>query len=187
MNPQRYFQEIESDPLRGDRYETIDRMDQPKDVRRLTIKCKNREIVITSDRLVGPVCIRLDKAPCNIYCMFAITKPASPLVDQRNLEGDWDSFVVILNTTTFLNRMCSAAARKRFSYEFRGVEYHDPTNYSGETGPFWKPNTLSYQNEFRFIVRPGSASPIDLKIGSLADITSEVLPLPDINRLIELC
>jgi hypothetical protein len=187
MNSQRYFQEIESDPVRGDRFETTDRVVQPKDLRRLTIKSKNREIVITTDRLVGPVCIRFDKAPCNIYCMFAITEPASPLVDQRNLEGDWDSFVVILNTATFLDRMCSAAAREGFSYELRDVEYYDPTNYSGETGPFWKPNTLSYQKEFRFIVRPGSGSPIDLEIGSLADITSEVLPLSGINRLIELC
>ena len=109
MNSQRYFQGID-DPLRGDRFETTDRLVQPKDLRRLTIKSKNREIVITPDRLV----IRLDKAPCNIYCMFGITEPTTPLVDQRNLEGDWDSFVVILNTATFLDRMCSAAVREGF-------------------------------------------------------------------------
>jgi hypothetical protein len=45
MNSQRYFQEIESDAVRGDRFETTDRVVQPKDLKRLTIKSKNREIV----------------------------------------------------------------------------------------------------------------------------------------------
>jgi hypothetical protein len=70
--------------------------------------------------------------------------------------------------------------------EWRLVEYYDAETYSGETGPFRKPCTFAYQKEFRFIVQPGSSSPINLEIGSLADITSEVLPLTDINRLIDL-
>jgi hypothetical protein len=118
--------------------------------------------------------------------MFAITEPATPLVDERNFQFG-DSFVVIQHTASFLDRMCSAAATQGFYYESGRVQYYDPINYSGETGPFRKPATFSYQNEFRFIVRPGSSSPINLEIGSLADITSEVLPLSDVNQLIELC
>ena len=118
--------------------------------------------------------------------MFAMTEPATPLVDERNLQFD-DSFVVILHTASFLDRMCSAAASQGFYYEPGRVQYYDPTNYSGVTGPFRKPATLSYQNEFRFIVRPGSSSPINLEIGSLADITSEALLSSDINQRIELC
>jgi hypothetical protein len=188
MKPQRYFREMESDAARGDRFETTDRVFQPSELRSLRVKRKDSlsETVITPDRLVGPVLISLDKAPCNIYCMFAITEPATPLVDERNFQFG-DSFVVILHTASFLDRMCSAAAARGFHYESGRVQYYDPIKCSGETGPFRKPATLSYQNEFRFIVRPGSSSPINLEIGSLADITSEVLPLSDINQRIELC
>jgi hypothetical protein len=190
MKPQRFFREMESDAARGDRFETTDRVFQPSELRSLRVKRKDSlsDTVITPDRMLGPVLISLDKAPCNIYCMFAITEPATPLVDERNFQfRGADSFVVILHTASFLDRMCSAAAARGFHYESGRVQYYDPINYSGETGPFRKPATLSYQNEFRFIVRPGSSSPINLEIGSLADITSEVLPLSDINQLIELC
>jgi hypothetical protein len=94
--------------------------------------------------------------------------------------------VVILKTRDFLDRVLAAASSRGLQCEWRLVEYYDAKTYSGETGPFRKPSTFAYQKEFRFIVQPGSSSPINLEIGSLADITSDVLPLSEINRLIDL-
>jgi hypothetical protein len=188
MKPQQDFRKMESDAAREDRFETTDRVFQPNAVKSLTVTSNHspRKFVIQSEHLVGPVLISLANSSCNIYCMFAVTQNATrPPIDPRNF-GFGDSFVAILDTQTFLDRVCSATNSRRFYYELSRVEYYDPENYSGETGPFRKPATHSYQNEFRFIVQPGSCSPIDLEIGSLADITTEVLPVSDSNRLADL-
>ena len=65
------------------------------------------------------------------------------------------------------------------------VEYYTLDKYSGETGPFRKPSYFAYQSEFRLIVRPGIALR-KMVIGNLDDITSDVLPLPEINRIVDL-
>jgi hypothetical protein len=186
--PQRYFQELESDPQRGDRFETTDHVFQPNLITKLIISKHPRpDFVITPDHLRGPVLMSVKGERCNIYCMFAITQPASPLVDEQNLAfGERDAFVVILNTQTFLDRVSSAASSRGLRCECGLVKYCDYESYSGETGPFRKPVTYAHQKEFRFIFQPGCDSPINLEIGSLVDITSDVLPLSDINRLIDL-
>ena len=79
---------------------------------------------------------------------------------------------------------------KRFTYtvetlgliqQYNFVNYYDFDKYSGATGPFRKPSNLAYQNEFRLVVRPG-VTLRRLVIGNLEDITSEVLPLCEINK-----
>jgi hypothetical protein len=189
MKHQEDFRTIESKPRR-DRFETTDRVVQPNALKRLMVRSNHsqREVVIGPDQLAGPLLISLGTLSCNVYCMFALTQQniTCPLVDPDNFEFG-DAFVVILRTRTFLDRVLAAATSRRLQCEWRLVEYYDPKTYSGETGPFRKPASLVYQKEFRFIVQPGSSSPINLEIGSLADITSEVLPLSEINRLIDLC
>jgi hypothetical protein len=185
MRHQQYFREIESDETRSDRFETTDRIVQPNALGQLTVESASKRFVIKPDDLVGPVLISLAKSPCNIYCMFAVTQPVTGLlVDKRNF-GFGDSFLIVLNTQTFLGRVFSAAKSRGFSCQASLVEYYDDQNYSGETGPFRKPAAFSYQNEFRFVVRPGSKEAIQLEVGSLADITSRVHPLSEVNRLVE--
>jgi hypothetical protein len=69
----------------------------------------------------------------------------------------------------------------RLGGEWKFVEYYDVGEHSGDTGPFRKPSTFSYQQEFRIAVYPGSCKPIRLSIGSLVDITTPISPLADIN------
>ena len=188
--PQRYFQELESDPQRGDRTETTDHVFQASEVTKLTITSEHppRNFGITSDHFRSPLRMSVKGERCNIYCMFSITQPTNPLLDERNLAGGgWESFVAIFNTQIFLDRVSLAASSRRLRCEYGLVDYYDPESYSGETGPFRKPSTFAHQKEFRFIFQPGSESPINLEIGSLVDITSKVLPSSDFNRLIELC
>src|SRR5262245_30205479 len=185
MRHQQYFKEIEADEARSDRFESTDRVVQPNALRRLTIESASKRFVIRPDDLAGPVLISLAKSPCNIYCMLAVTQPVTgPLVDQRNFAFG-DSFLIVLNTQTFLDRVFSAAKSRGFSCQAGLVEYYDDQKYSGETGPFRKPAAFSYQNEFRFVVRPACKEAIQLEVGSLADITSRVHPLSQINRLVE--
>jgi hypothetical protein len=177
MNAQKYFREIE-DETRRDRFETTDRIAQPNAFIRLTVESRSKRFVLSP---VDTFLFSSD-TPCNIYCMVRATQTATGLlVDARNCRLG-DSCVVILNTQSFLDRVFSAAKSRGFNCQSGLVEYYDDRNYSGETGPFRKPAAHSWQNEFRFIVWPGSSKPIQLEVGCLEDI-SEIYPVSEFGQL----
>jgi hypothetical protein len=95
------------------------------------------------------------------------------------------AIIVVLRSATFIERVCAKAAERGFQCTYRLVEYYDEETHDGETGPFLKPSRFAYQNEFRFAISPGDIKPICLEVGSLLDITSEILPLARINELIK--
>jgi hypothetical protein len=185
MQPLAYFTHLESDGVRSDRFEGSTRIIQPRDLKEFTF---THPLVGTikgnSEDFAGPVKISLQSTmSCNVYCMFAVSKPVSgEPVDARNLAFG-DSFVLVLNTQEFVNRVSLAAQANGLSGSCGFVEYFDGAEHTGDTGPFRKPDIFAYQNEFRFVMKPGSANPIALEIGSLRDITSEVLPIAHANHV----
>lgn len=185
MKPLSYFTAIESDAVRGDPFEGTDQIIQPKHIGRWTL---NHPVVgafeVDPSELSGPMRFSGDKTSlCNVYCMFAITQPVEGrLVDTRNV-GFGDSFVLILNTKEFLERVTLAAQRAGFSGQCRLVDYFDEDDYSGRVGRFKKRSVFSYQNEFRIAIEPGSEEPVNLRVGSLQDITSEALPSSEVSSL----
>jgi hypothetical protein len=184
MNPLRYFTALEQDAVRGDSFEGTSRILQPKDVGQIRLGEGKNVIVIEPHELTGPM-KHGSKARFNVFCMFSITKPfCQPLVDPRNfLFGD--SFVAITNGAKFFERIELAFSRENLSGEGGFVEYYDAANHSGDTGPFRKPNTFSYQHEFRFVVANGSLEPLKIYLGDSTDIMSEIYPLAEINDLIK--
>jgi hypothetical protein len=187
MNPQNYFSKLDGDLARNDRFEGTDKVFQPNALKHLVIEnnVDGTKIVIRPADMAGPLLMSMGKSSCNVYCMFSVTSVTPGFaVDVRN-HAFGDSFTIVLNTQEFLDRVCSAAKVANFTCEYRLVEYYDPHTHSGETGPFRKPSTFAYQNEFRLIVRPGSIGPIKLAAGSLLDITTPIYPLSDINELVD--
>ena len=190
MNGQRFFSSLEkNDSVRGDKHEGTDRIHQPSDIKNIRIidNDQGTEINIGPDQLAGPVLISLGRQAYNLFCLHAITdhpERGVPIIDERNLAFG-DSFLVILNTQEFVDRIEAAANVAGLNVNYGPVEYYDDGSYSGDTGVFRKPRAYSYQREFRIVVFPGSASPIRLSVGSLEDITTPIYPLADINRLIE--
>jgi hypothetical protein len=183
MNPQTYFANLEGDSLRGDRFEGADRIIQPNALKHLIVQSNvdARKLIIPASQLRGP--LRLSLGKYNIYCMFAVTETAGFSVDERCF-GFGDSFIIVLDTRAFVDRLSAAAKAVHLDLQYRLVKY-DPNVLSGETGPFRKPATFAYQNEFRFVVQPGSCDAIVLRLGSLIDITTDIHPLSEINRLVE--
>lgn len=187
MSPLAEFAKLESDMARGDDFEGTTTIIQPKHVGELHFDTGNVGLGKFSAKpsdLAGPVKIGLSKtASCNVYCMFAVTKPIDgELVSTRNFEFG-DSFVIVLNPTEFLSRVVRAANDAGVSYLNHGlVEYYDADDYSGEVGRFRKRSRFAHQKEFRIVVESGSDIPRKLPIGSLLDITSEVLPLSEVNQ-----
>lgn len=190
MSPLASFAKLESDMVRDDRFEGTTRIVQPKHIGEFVIdtgKAGLGKLNVNPSELAGPVRIGLHQtASCNVYCLFAVTGPVDgELVDRQNFQFG-DSFVLFLNPTEFLNRVVATARKAGFSYlEHRLVEYYDGDDYSGETGRFRKRSLFSYQNEFRIVVEPGTEAARRLIIGGLTDITSEVLPISEVNEILD--
>ncbi|HWX83750.1 MAG TPA: hypothetical protein VNZ48_09155 [Xanthobacteraceae bacterium] len=189
MNSQAWFAAQEKDPPRSDPLEGTSHMIQPRDIGNITIevpKLNLKTIILPAD-LAAATTFALEKDACNIFCMFAVKTfrmgVFSPSVDPRNYQFG-DSFVVVMNTSKFLNRVSAGIKAAGFRGKAALVEYKDPNSHSGPTGPFWKSSDFEYQNEFRIIAQPGSAVARKLPIGDLCDITSDIGPMAIVNSCI---
>ncbi len=200
MNPSTRFAQLENEALatgssadlaRADRFEGTDFIYHPKEHEIIIEgpgaldshgKPQNFKVLIHPEEVAAHTSISLNALSCNIYCMYATTAPQR--VDVRNFSFG-NSSVIILNTLEFLGRFSSAANALGLKHECGLVDYYDLDKHSGPTGPFRKPSSFAYQNEFRLVVRPGSDQARRLEIGNAEDITSEVLPLREINELFD--
>jgi|WetSurMetagenome_2_1015567.scaffolds.fasta_scaffold01252_8 hypothetical protein len=189
MNTLATFTQLESDMARGDCFEGSTTIIQPKDAEIVfdASKIGFGKFTVNPLELTGPVRIALNStASCNIFSMFAITKPTDEkLVDSKNLQFG-DSCVLILNPAEFMKRVFQAAKADSLSPTCAPVEYYDANEFSGETGRFRKRSIFAYQNEYRIVVEPGSDTPIKLFVGSLIDITSDIIPLSEVNQRLDL-
>jgi hypothetical protein len=184
MNTLQYFRDLESDSERGDAFEGDDWIYQPKDIEMTFDDPDAGKYKVVPGDLSGPARITLNRTlACNVYCMFAITGPVDgDLVDKRNYRLG-DSFVLVLNTSEFLSRVSAAASKAGFAGRYGLVQYYDPQEYTGDIGPFRKRKEFSHQREFRLVMQPSPGIPVELSVGSLVDITSEVWPASQVNGL----
>ncbi len=142
MNTLSYFRDLEADIARGDRFEGIDSIIQPKDLGEAYVDSGVPEIgriEIRREDLAGPITIAMNRtASCNIFCLYALIEPVDSLF---TAEHDWfggDSLVLITNTPEFLNRVGKAAREQKLQIREKLVEYYDEKSYSGRVGRFKK-------------------------------------------------
>jgi hypothetical protein len=189
MKPLAEFAKLESDMARGDEFEGATEIIQLHHLKRLVLDGGAAGLhAIDPASVTGQ--FRLAKgetAWCNVYCMFAaINLVDGESVSRQNFQFG-DSFIDVTKIEEFLDRAVDAARDASLSrFESGLVEYFDPEAYTGEVGRFRKRSTFAYQSEFRIAVEPGSVSPRRLFVGSLLDITSEVLPISDVNEYLTL-
>jgi len=184
MNTLQYFRNLETDLERGDAFEGDDWIYQPKDTEITFDDPDVGKYVVVPGELSGPARIALNQTlACNVYCMFAITGPVDgELVDKRNC-GLGESFILVLNTREFLSRVSAAASKVGLAVKYGLVQYYDSQEYKGDVGPFRKRNQFSHQKEFRLVLQPSTGIAVQLSVGSLVDITSEVHPASEVNDL----
>ena len=187
MRTMRYFANQEANAARMDRLEGTFSITQPRDVGDFIFEhpLLGKHHVDPKD-LAGPVIITFNReVERNIFCMFALTGPQeAPLLHNENLNfGAF--FVLVLNRPEFFDRIRKAANLIGLKVDAGLVEYFDENTYSGETGAFRKSSRYSYQREFRMVVTPGLSPYRELVIGNLEDITTPVLPLSDLDSLVD--
>lgn len=186
MKTLRYFAQHEGNSARYDSFEGTSHIIQPWDVGDFIIEHSlvGRHVVDPKE-LAGPVMMRPDKVSgANVFCMFGLMKPQDKLLSPGNLAFG-DSFVLIRNTSEFLDRIAKVAKAQNLGLRGRMVEYFDEETYSGPIGPFLKPLRFSSQQEFRLVVTPGIADFRELIIGNIEDIATPVLPHAEIDNYID--
>jgi len=181
MNTLSYFRELEADTARADRREGVDSIIQPKDLGETYIDTGAPgvgRISIPPEDLAGPITFSMNRTRhCNLFCLYALTKPVKNLLFPR--EHDWfgDSLVLVTNTQEFLNRLGIAATEQKLTMGGAPVEYYDDNSYSGRVGRFKKPSRFAHQNEYRITIETGVDEAFRLQIGDISNLTSEVMPL----------
>ena len=187
MKPLRYFQELEADKTRGDRFETSTGIMQPQHIDKVTISdAAGRTVVIDPRDMVGPIVFGLpDDAFLNVFCMYQIVRPTDLYPIDPRVQCFGPSFVMVKETQEFIRRLSNAAKIRGFSGKADEVGFFDELAFSGDTGVFRKSFEYRWQSEYRFVVKTGAADAIKLMLGNLSDIMTEPLPTKDIARLLD--
>jgi len=188
MNSLSYFRSLDH-PVRNDPHEGEDSIIQPSDIGEFIIDPGRRDfekVRVTPTDLAGPVRISLHQTSlCHVFCMFAITNPVEEPIFSQSCASFGDSIVLFTNTQEFLIRVKAAAERLRLNGQAALVQYYDEGKYSGRLGRFKKPSIYSYQSEYRIALETGVDGPFRFNIGNLRDITSEVFPLAEADRILK--
>lgn len=186
MNPLSYFRSLEADSARGDRYEGTTHIFQPEDVIMKLSVPGFGEIVIDVKDLAGPTTLATHREQCcNIFCMHAITEPINGPIFPSEHQWFGDSMVLVLNTQDFLDRVEGAAKARRLSGAGKLVEYFDPNSYTGPLNRFRKSREFAHQREYRIALNGAGTDTLRLDIGDITDITSEVLPFCDSEKVLK--
>lgn len=187
MRTMRYFADAEREnPARNDRFEGAARIFQPAAIKMTFSHPVIGSHEVDSRDLAGPVIFSYDReAEQNIYCLFSLTAPTTTraVLHEDHLRFG-SHFVLVLNTQAFFERIKRVLGPLGLSGRGELVQYYDESNYTGPVGPFLKPSRFAYQQEYRIVVRPGQAPFRNLVIGDISDITSPVLPLSELDQLV---
>ncbi|MGK3369204.1 hypothetical protein [Citrobacter youngae] len=203
MNTIQSFKEYkdESGELRGDEYEGIAALYQPRKIGEI----KFGEIIIPATQLAAPIVVHSnDLLKHNVFCIYSLnsrgynTVSAETLSDfKRTLELHRSCFglgqfcVVILNASQFIERCKSAIEAQNFDGQLGLVDYFNENEFHGNMPEdnlgFQKRSLFAHQREFRIKVKTNipEPSPYFLEIGDLDDIAIITTP-KEFNENLEL-
>jgi hypothetical protein len=176
-NPLRYFSKLEDNIRRGDELEGITAI---KNLDGCTLRMKDvgapdstysKPININTGKLMHSA----DNAKGNIFCLYSIG------IDRHELRNDYnineeaktlgDHFLIIKNYHEFLKRVRVKLEELGMTGVVGFITYKDFTGYSGDKTHFEKDLAFAHQQEFRIFINNQSEEILNIKIGSIADIS----------------
>ena len=169
MNHVSQFAKTEDGGLRGDGHEALISIEDIFDIDisidgQVVAKADSGKINIHSNFPIG-----------NIYSMYYL-----PYVDDLSkikidikCKDFGDSCLIVFDVIEFVKRIKKAASKSGERILLSPVEYQSISTYNGKWSLFKKPDSFSYQNEFRFLIKQGKfVGPIVLSIGPIHDIAT---------------
>lgn len=188
MNTIRSFKEYkdESGELRGDEYEGIVALYQPK----MLGEIKIGDISIPASELAAPIVMHGDHLLShNVFCIYSLNSRGHDSVSsetifdfKRTLDLHKSCFglgkhcVVIHNASEFMSRCSSAIEKENFDGSLGLVDYFNEHEFHGNMPEdklgYQKRSFFSHQREYRVKLdtRRTELSPYILEVGDLSDI-----------------
>jgi len=135
--------------------------------------------------------ITKDKYNCFIFCFTNISKgdfeygqnyQLNQIVDHNATELRYEKFVVITDKNELVNRIVKTLKDIGFKVDHGPVDYIDLSSYTGALTPFKKDLKYKSQHEYRIVAHNTlniTDKYIDINIGDISDITSEILSVND--------
>ena len=177
MNNLPYIWKIEDKELRGDPYDSVDRVERGKKARiflqdgtEVPFEATNWVI-----RILPPEPERI-----NVFCMYALRLSAGSYpVDNRNYKfGDYA--LLVTKPQEFIDRVAAQLRADAINAKTNLVEYVDG-QYAGELGPFRKFRQFAYQSEWRLVCYDGPGGVRKIMLGDIRSI-SVVVASKEINE-----
>ncbi|OAD92726.1 hypothetical protein A7A78_02110 [Aequorivita soesokkakensis] len=183
-----YFQRLEEQGLRGDKYEGTTKITNYHEYEYLkvtiTIPETGKQIPINPTKFH----LRefLSDIKGNLYSIYCI-RPKDIIgvedfkVDKRVREFG-THFVLIKDVGKFINKVCDELEKIKMDFSTRQVEYYEKDKINGDITLFHKMKEFEYQNEFRIVLYNEKMEPKVIKIGSLKDY-AEIFPVDALDTL----
>jgi hypothetical protein len=178
FNPINYFRNSEKKELekhRYDQYEGYDKIIQPKEIAKITIKGRDFPVDQNSNR---PIAMDLSNGHDFTHlCCFTIIYDNPIKIDDKErifnpkmfCFNDSLIFIPVSKLDIFMNKIVEFCNTENIKCEGKKVEYVDFKIFSGDLGIFKKDKFYEYQNEFRIALSLNRSDKHIINLGNLSD------------------
>lgn len=169
-----YFQRLESQGVRGDKYEGTTKITNHKsDKLKLTITIPETEKEIPFKLSKFHLREFLKDIKGNLYSLYClrhqdVLEIDDFKIDQRVKEFG-THFIIIKKPEIFINLICNELEKNKFDYQMKQVEYYEKEKINGEISLFHKTTEFEYQKEFRIVLFNNEIKIKTIQIGSLKE------------------
>jgi hypothetical protein len=169
-----YFQRLESQGVRGDKYEGTTKITNHKsDKLKLTITIPETEKEIPFKLSKFHLREFLKDIKGNLYSLYClrhqdVLEIDDFKIDQRVKEFG-THFIIIKKPEIFINLICNELEKNKFDYQMKQVEYYEKEKMNGEISLFHKTTEFEYQKEFRIVLFNNEIKIKTIQIGSLKE------------------
>lgn len=188
LNTFEYFQNIEDNGVRGDKFEGTINIKNYKNIEKLKLEITDTK---TGDKMdIKPSKLQLrhfDPYPKgNLYSLYCIKQSDFLNTDEFTIDSKVKAFgshaLFIKSTKKFIDKLTAEIKKLNMPYMAKQVEYYDDENTNGQISLFEKVQGYKYQSEYRVVVQNNNQKPLKISIGSLKEY-SEMFALNSLDDL----
>lgn len=173
----KYFAELEDECHRGDPLEAVTYFYNfdGGNVHLKAIDAPDEEYQLLGVADTGTLYHSYESSPGNLFCMYSFRIGQDELNKEFTIPEECtkmgDHYLVIKNYEEFLRRVSKSLSELNLEARHGFVGYKDFSKFTGSKTVFEKDIEFAFQKEFRIFIQTNIQQAIDIKIGSIADIS----------------
>lgn len=182
--PLNYFADLNDECYRGDPLEKVSYLHNidGAEIRIKDVHAPDSEYQLLGIADTGVIQKSYEISPGNLFCTYSFRLEQNDLHKEFVIPEEClklgNHYLVIKDFEEFIKRAGQRLSDLDFSARHGFVGYKDFSKFIGTKTVFEKDTTFAFQNEFRIFINNFTDQPLDIEIGSLADI-SEICLIDD--------